>query len=354
MTSRRTKLSNLLSALKEPDVQSSIAKYLQVIHDNEQLGTKATQLMTLLEAGKREYGKLKAEMEQMEKSQGEGRRTREEVPPVKVKRPQSFHVRYALASLRNMCGQVEDVDAWQELGPKFPLQSLCLPLLEKKLVFALEIANQRVRSRRSSIAWLRRASSSNNLFVPSLQQSKSPVSPSRQVATTINTIKQRMFHTHFVRQNTSVRFTVPGTVDSLIAGAASMQYELRSGSQGEDQQVVLTSASDEHEGPEHQHALQTRLIMKKRSDARLTFAKSQTSFFQTLFAMAKVNSHKKVRKPLSSGSVRPPLEGITGVRGIDRELHLLSEKLDAALAHPPKSAHVIPLKQLYVEMTDVR
>jgi hypothetical protein len=318
------------------------------------LGTKATQLLALLEQSRKELADLLQERRELQSYKEVPIQVRVDVKKLEAKRKlMALQVRYVEASIRNLCSRVDDADVYQELGPSFPLQGISLLLFEKKLMFALELTNQciRAKGRRTSIAWLRRASSMTNLLMmPGISKPESSPVHSRHMINSINSIKQQLFRSHFVSPlSPSTSLSPLSSLDSMLSGAASVQFDLRTVfpvPTTSHHSILIPERVEKSETPEVDHAAQIREEMKKRSDTGKAYLLSNS--YKTL-----LDPHPlpKRRAPSYQSGLKPPLEKIMGVQGIDREVHRLGARLDKALG---KDKQGKPLKELYVEMTKVR
>ena len=325
---------------------------MSIIRDNEQLGTKATQLLALLEQSRRELAELLEERKELQGYREVPKEVKVDVKKLERKRKlMALQVRYVEASIRNLCSRVDDTDDYQELGPKFPLQGISVLLLQKKLVFAIELANQCIRSkgRRTSIAWLRRASSMTNLLMlPG--QAKPDNSPihSRHMTNSINSIKQQLFRSHFVSP-ISPSLSPLSSLDSMLSGAASVQFDLRTvlPLPTPTRHILFPERVERSGSPEVEHAAQMREVMKRRSVLGATQMRNQSNAYKTL-----LEPHQpKRRTPSYQSGLKPPLEKIMGVRGIDREVHRLGARLTKALGGAKETES---LKEVYGEMAKVR
>ena len=259
-----------------------------------------------------------------------------------------LQMRYVEASIRNLCSRVEDVDVLQELGPKFPLQGISVLLLEKKLLLAIELSNQRVRSkgRRTSIAWLRRASTMTALFLkPGMTKPDSSPLHNRHMAMSINSIKQQLFRSHFVASNASL--SPVSSLDSMLSAAASIQFDLRAVMPLPSPHGVYVPEKVESYTPDFEQVEKIRVDLKKRNEQ----IRNITTGYKNLLEVKP--KPKKRRTASYQSDLKPPLEHILGVRGIDRELHTLGVKLSKALSQE-KVTKPPPLKQLYGELTKVK
>jgi len=325
---------------------------LSIIRDNEQLGTKATQLLALLEQSRRELAELLEERKELQGYREVPKEVKVDVKKLERKRKlMALQVRYVEASIRNLCSRVDDTDDYQELGPKFPLQGISVLLLQKKLVFAIELANQCIRSkgRRTSIAWLRRASSMTNLLMlPGQAKPDSSPIHSRHMTNSINSIKQQLFRSHFVSP-ISPSLSPLSSLDSMLSGAASVQFDLRTvlPLPTPTRHILFPERVERSGSPEVEHIAQMREVMKRRSGLGATQMRNQSNAYKTL-----LEPHQpKRRTPSYQSGLKPPLEKIMGVRGIDREVHRLGARLTKALGGAKETES---LKEVYGEMAKVR
>lgn len=325
---------------------------MSIIRDNEQLGTKATQLLALLEQSRRELAELLEERKELQGYREVPKEVKVDVKKLERKRKlMALQVRYVEASIRNLCSRVDDTDDYQELGPKFPLQGISVLLLQKKLVFAIELANQCIRSkgRRTSIAWLRRASSMTNLLMlPGQAKPDSSPIHSRHMTNSINSIKQQLFRSHFVSP-ISPSLSPLSSLDSMLSGAASVQFDLRTvlPLPTPTRHILFPERVERSGSPEVEHAAQMREVMKRRSVLGATQMRNQSNAYKTL-----LEPHQpKRRTPSYQSGLKPPLEKIMGVRGIDREVHRLGARLTKALGGAKETES---LKEVYGEMAKVR
>lgn len=339
-------------------MQTSIAKYLSIIRDNEQLGTKATQLLSLLEQARRELTELLEEREELQGYREVPKEVKVDVKKLERKRKlMALQVRYVEASIRNLCSRVDDADEYQELGPKFPLQGISVLLLQKKLVFALELANQCIRSkgRRTSIAWLRRASSMTNLLMlPGQTKPDSSPIHNRHMASSINSIKQQLFRSHFVTP-LSPSLSPLSSLDSMLSGAASVQFDLRLVlplPTPARHSILIPERVERSGSPEVEYVAQMREDMKRRSGLKDSYMRNQSNAYKTLLEFGHTKPYQsKRRTPSYQSGLKSPLEKIMGVRGIDREVHHLGARLNKALGGNKETKS---LKELYGEMAKVR
>lgn len=325
---------------------------MSIIRDNEQLGTKATQLLALLEQSRRELAELLEERKELQGYREVPKEVKVDVKKLERKRKlMALQVRYVEASIRNLCSRVDDTDDYQELGPKFPLQGISVLLLQKKLVFAIELANQCIRSkgRRTSIAWLRRASSMTNLLMlPGQAKPDSSPIHSRHMTNSINSIKQQLFRSHFVSP-ISPSLSPLSSLDSMLSGAASVQFDLRTvlPLPTPTRHILFPERVERSGSPEVEHIAQMREVMKRRSGLGATQMRNQSNAYKTL-----LEPHQpKRRTPSYQSGLKPPLEKIMGVRGIDREVHRLGARLTKALGGAKETES---LKEVYGEMAKVR
>ena len=356
----KSSLARISQGLGEANAHSCASKYQQTANSVESLSQQAQYLLLKVSEAEKEKQRLeislKFEIPLWEKTPK--RSGSVSFPSIYDEEPK--WVSYAKSSFFLLLNAIDQADSCDKLGPKIHPNSLELVLLvDKKLLSAWEIATQRgkIKAKISGSRKLRNITKASILNKVALPKHLAPVNL-KQVQWEVNSLKEKMYRSHFVRDvclsgstmSPQVKISSSERLEGLLNGAAGLKYKVREQIREKIGEIeVEIPELPSKDSTEADFAVSVKNSQRNRSLAISMFNRNRVEIFRNMFSVAVTMHKKRLRTVSSSGNVHSCLEEITGIHGIERELRSLNSKLHSLVLDQSKG-NLPSLKQVYCDM----
>ena len=354
-------LGRITDGFREKNASICVKKYKEVADNIDSLSRKAQYLLEKVTEMNGEKRKLEIALESQpvifEKSPKKGENAYfsvgSEVEPKWMS--------YTKSSFALILKAIDQMDVNEKLGARLQVSGMERALLiEKKLITALIIANQRakIKAKLTGSRKFRSITKAAIINKAALPRSLAPVNL-KQVHWEVNILKEKMYKSHFVRDvclpgsalSPQLKISSSERLESLLTGAAGLKHKVKEHLKG----MMSETAIKQPEPPlidssEEDFVASTQELLKKRNVALNLYTKNRQEIFKNIYTVATKMGKKHKRTVTSSGYRCGDLEGVTGVRGIERQLRTLHSKLNLLTLNQDKTT----LKQAYCDMALAR